>query len=86
MIGNSNSIYGKYLYDNLMKRNHSKAELLRNICIFFNCESATALEIMRLIPDVALNTILDDLRNIPDEKLKKMPPDDLKKIYENEKN
>ena len=62
LIGDPNSIYGKFLYENLKKRNHSKSELLRNICITFNCTSETALEIMRLIPDVAVATILDDLK------------------------
>jgi hypothetical protein len=62
LIGDPKSIYGKYLYENLKKKNHSKSELLRNICIIFNCESDTALEIMRLIPEVALNTLIDDLK------------------------
>jgi hypothetical protein len=62
LIGDPKSIYGKYLYENLKKKNHSKSELLRNICIIFNCESDTALEIMRLIPEVTLNTLADDLK------------------------
>ncbi|WP_163273521.1 hypothetical protein [Dysgonomonas sp. 511] len=60
LFGDEKSIYGKKIYELLKKRNHSKSELLRHICIVFNCNSDRALEILRLIPDVAFNTLADE--------------------------
>ena len=61
LISDSNGPYGKFLYENLKKRNHSKSELLRTICIVFNCHSDVALEMMRFIPTEAINALVDDL-------------------------
>ncbi|NDV70046.1 fibronectin type III domain-containing protein [Dysgonomonas sp. 25] len=60
LISDRNSPFGKYLYENLKKKDHSKTEFLRQICIIFNCKSDTALEIMRIIPAEITNTMHEE--------------------------